>query len=131
MSSKNKRRFRNMMALLGGTIALSGCFATGAQHRPIVDGGDLANYETDLAECQHVAEQREYVNEETKTDALIGAVIGALAGIGESKEDTIGGAAVGALIGGGAQAYQTIDERKKIVIRCMQGRGYNVVESTH
>lgn len=125
------RSVRNLGVFLVGTTLLSGCFATGAQHRPIVDGGDLANYETDLAQCQQVAEQREYVNEDTKTDALIGAVIGALAGIGESKEATLGGAAVGALLGGGERAYETIEERKRIVIRCMQGRGYNVVESTN
>lgn len=113
------------------TLSLSGCFSTGAQHRPIVDGGDLVNYDADLEQCQQAAEQHEYVNEDTKTGALIGAVIGALAGIGEGKGETLAGAAVGALIGGGSQAYGAIDERKKIVIRCMQGRGYNVIESTH
>ncbi|UAA38421.1 hypothetical protein KIH87_17335 [Paraneptunicella aestuarii] len=110
--------------------SLTGCLSTGAQHRPIVDGGDLANYETDLADCQKVAQQRDYINEDTKSDGIIGAVVGALSGIGESKEDTIAGAIIGAAIGMAGGAYDARDERKKIVIRCMQGRGYNVVEST-
>lgn len=110
--------------------SLSGCFTTGAEHRPIVDGGDLANYESDLVECQQLALQRDPNDEETKTSALIGAVIGTLVGLGEGAEEAVAGAAVGALIGGGEQAYDTDKDRKHIVINCMRGRGYNVVEST-
>ena len=110
--------------------SLSGCFTTGAEHRPIVDGGDLANYESDLVECQQLALQRDPNDEETKAGALIGAVIGTLVGLGEGAEEAVAGAAVGALIGGGEQAYDTDKDRKHIVINCMRGRGYNVVEST-
>lgn len=119
--------------MLAGLVvtSLSGCFSTGAEHRPIVDGGDLANYETDLVECQQLALQRDPNDDETKTSALIGAVIGTLVGLGEGAEEAVAGAAVGALVGAGEQAYSTSKERKHIVINCMRGRGYNVVESTH
>lgn len=128
LKTASKMASKSIISLLIVTT-LAAC-SSGAMHRPIVDGGDLANYEADLADCQQVAQQREYMNDETKSDATIGAVVGALSGIGESAEETIVGAIVGAVIGGGSRAYDTQDERKKIVIRCMQGRGYNVVEST-
>lgn len=102
----------------------------GSGHRPIVDGGDLANYETDLTECQAVAEQRDYVNDETKSDAAIGAAVGALAGAGGDRGDIVGGAIVGAVVGAGSKAYDVRTERKNIVINCMRNRGYNTVEST-
>lgn len=103
---------------------------TGADYRPIVDGGDLSNYETDLAECRLVAQQRDYMNDDTKSDAAIGAVLGALAGAGGDRGDIVGGAIVGAAVGAGGKAHDVIDERKNIVINCMRNRGYNTVEST-
>ena len=129
MSNINTHLFSKL--LLGSMILmqLTACFSTGAQHRPIVDGGDLVNYELDLAECQQLAQQREYFDEDTKSNTLIGAVVGALSGIGESKEETFVGALVGAAVGAAGGAYGNREVRKKIVIQCMQGRGYNVVES--
>lgn len=103
----------------------------GSGHRPIVDGGDLSNYESDLTECQMVAEQREYMNDETKSDAAIGAVLGALAGAGGDRGDIVGGAIVGAAAGAGGKAWDVRTERKNIVINCMRNRGYNTVESTN
>jgi len=111
-------------------LILSACSSTGAKHRPIVDGGELAHYETDLVQCQTLAQQRGYLNADTKTDIAIGAAAGVLAGIGDSKEDTIAGALVGALFGAASGSYKAKDEQKFIVIKCMQNRGYNVVEPT-
>lgn len=120
-----------LVLVTASAMLLNGCFTTGAEHRPIVDGGDLANYETDLVECQKLALQRDPNDEETKTNALIGAVIGTLVGLGEGAEEAVAGAAVGALVGAGESAYDTDRDRKNIVINCMRGRGYNVVESTN
>lgn len=116
-------------AVLAVTTACTSMNA-GSGHRPIVDGGDLSNYEADLAQCQAVAEQREYMNDETKSDAAIGAVLGALAGAGGDSGDIVGGAVVGAAVGAGGKAYDVRTERKNIVINCMRNRGYNTVEST-
>ena len=112
---------------------LSGCASmeNGANYRPIVDGGDLTHYEADLAACQQVATQREYLNDETKADAAIGAVIGALAGSDGDRGDIIGGALVGGAVGAAGGAFQARTERKNIVINCMKQRGYNTVESTY
>ena len=111
-------------------LLLSACSNTGSDHRPIVDGGDLSNYDNDLHACKLVAEQREYINADTRTDMAIGAGAGALSGIGESGEEVIVGALLGAAIGAAGGSYKAKDERKFIVINCMQNRGYNVVEST-
>ena len=125
-------KLNKTLALLASSsvLILSACSSTGAKHRAIVDGGELVNYETDLVQCQTLAQQRGYLNADTKTDIAIGAVAGALAGIGDSKEETIAGALVGALFGAGSGSYKAKDEQKFIVIKCMKNRGYNVVEPT-
>lgn len=113
------------------TIALtSGCTSlqTGANHRPIVDGHNLPNYEQDVAECQALARQRGYMNDETQADAAIGAVIGALAGSGGDRGDILGGAIVGGVVGASSGALDARTERKNIVIQCMEKRGYRTVE---
>lgn len=105
-------------------VALGGCFATGAKHRPIVDGSDPRRYEADLAACQDVARQRSYVNADVQLNAAIGGAVGAVV-------DGVEGAVAGAAIGGGAAAVDTVRERKAIVINCMEGRGHRVVESRY
>ena len=103
-------------------VVLGGCFATGAKHRPIVDGGDPRKYEADLAACQEVARQRSYLNPDVQLHAAIGGAVGAVV-------DGLEGAVAGAAIGGGTAAVDTVRQRKAIVINCMEGRGHRVVES--
>lgn len=102
---------------------------TGANHRPIVDGTNLPNYEQDVTECQALARQRGYMNDQTKADAAIGAVIGALAGSVGDRSSIIGGALVGGIAGGSSGAVDARTERRNIVIKCMEKRGYQTVES--
>ncbi len=108
-----------LLAFVG--VALGGCTATGAGHRPIVDGSDPAKYESDLAACQRLARQRGYVNAET------GTITGASAAVG-GVFDGVDGAVRGAVAGGGASAVHTVQQRRGIVINCMRGRGHKVVE---
>lgn len=110
---------------------MSGCTSlqTGANHRPIVDGGNLENYEQDVAECQALARQRGYLNDETQADAAIGAIIGAIAGSGGDRGDILGGAIVGGAVGASGSAIDARTERRNIVITCMEKRGYQTVES--
>ena len=111
-------------ALAAVAAVLAGCVATGAKHRPIVDGSDPRKYEADLAACRDVAEQRSYVNPDVQLHAAIGGVVGAVA-------NGTKGAIAGAVIGGGTAAVDTVRERKAIVINCMAGRGHKVVESRY
>ena len=117
-------------ALALGSI-LVGCANSGAKYDPVADGPVSAAYEADLASCQSLATDRGYMNDDTKTDAAIGAGIGALAGLADDDvsdaEGAIAGAVVGAIAGGGAAMLETREQRRRIVIECMQGRGHPVV----
>lgn len=107
---------------------LSGCANTAADYEPLVDGPKDARFYDDLAECKALAEQREYLNGDTKSEAVLGAGLGALAGaLDGGGTDILGGAIVGGAVGAGGRAWETREERKGIVIQCMAGRGHNVV----
>jgi len=112
-------------------LAITGCANSGATYKPVNDGQRSAAYSSDLQACQQLAAERGYLNDDVKTDALIGAGIGALAGLADTDvndtEGAIAGAVVGAIAGGGARMNKTRDERRQIVVRCMQGRGHSVV----
>ena len=111
-------------ALAAAALAIGGCFATGAKHRPIVDGSDPQKYEADLAACQEVARQRSYLNPDVQMRAAIGGAVGAVV-------NGVEGAVAGAAVGGGTAAVDTVRQRKAIVINCMEGRGHRVVESVY
>ncbi|WP_417430747.1 hypothetical protein [Kiloniella sp.] len=121
-------RWAGLLSLGIIVVFLNGCSNTGADYRPIVDGGDSAVYESDLSECAAVADQRGYLNGDVQNAALLGTGLGAIVG---GLSDGWGGALVGGVIGAaggaGAEAWGTQDERKQIVKNCMKGRGHNVV----
>ena len=119
------------VAILAGSTLLAGCFSTGAEHRPIVDGSDPEKYETDLAACQALARQRPHMNEDTKLDTSIGATVGGIAGaVSGGAKGAIGGTIVGAADSAIQGSRRTVYERKGIVMRCMVGRDHKVVEQT-
>ncbi|MGB0506708.1 MAG: glycine zipper family protein [Pikeienuella sp.] len=128
-----------MRIILLSTVAaltLTACGQSGADYVPLVDQKSPA-FGDDLAACQSLAQRKEYFNDEVKSEAAKGAVVGGaltglIAGIdGGSVEDGIAGLLIGGLIGGavegGAAAWDTSYERRDIVVRCMQGRGHNVL----
>ena len=107
-------------ALAVFALLLGGCMATGAEYRPVVDGGDPQKYEADLEECQQLARERKYNNPDARTNTALGGAVGAVF-------DGLEGAAAGAATGAGGSAFVTVRERKAIVSRCMSGRGHKVV----
>lgn len=117
-------------ALCIASLGLSGCAATGAGFAPHVDRPG-PNYNADLEACQNVASQRGYVNGDSVLDTALGAAGGTTIGAIASGWS---GAWIGALIGTGVGAVggavSAKDDQKNIVIRCMKGRGYNVLDST-
>mgnify|MGYP000433393994 CR=1 FL=1 len=125
---RGMNRWAGLLSLGVTVVFLNGCSNTGADYRPIVDGGDSAVYESDLSECAAVADQRGYLNGDVQNAALLGTGLGAIVG---GLSDGWGGALVGGVIGAaggaGAEAWDTQDERKQIVKNCMKGRGHNVV----
>lgn len=108
-------------------LMLTGCANTSSQYTPIVDGQKNANFERDLAACQQLSEQRGYLNDDTKSNAIVGAALGALAGADGNTGDIIGGTLVGAAVGAGGRAWDTREERKEIIISCMKQRGHKAV----
>ncbi len=109
-------------------FALTACGNTGADYQPVLDGAPSPNYSADLKACQQVAEQRSYTNDNVKSDAAVGAGLGAvIGGLTDGVEGAIAGGVVGGAAGAGGQAYETLEERQKIVVACLQGRGHPVV----
>lgn len=105
-------------------VLLSGC----ANYRPIVDsrGVNSAAYEADLRECQAYADQVS-----PGGHAAIGAFIGgglslALAMIGGGDRGASAG--MGAVLGGAAGAGGGAEAQVNVIRRCMNGRGYRVLQ---
>jgi len=129
---------RTKMLLIGLAFGVAACAQGGgmAKPTPIIDtqGVDAAQYQQDLAECQQFADQKS-VGEDTAKGTIGGALLGAAMGaaIGAATGDPGQGAAIGAAaggIGGGAGAAgKAMQDKKQIVSRCMQGRGYNVLSA--
>ncbi len=121
---------RNLLLLLPAVLALtlnSACSNTAAGYQPIVDGPRNAKYAQNLQACQQVAQQRSYLNDDVKTEALLGGVIGALAGSDDDDLNATEGFIAGGLAGAAGRSWETRDERKQIVIACMKQRGHRVV----
>lgn len=121
---------KNLIALAAAVAVASGC--AGANYRPVVDtqGVDPARYALDLQECQQFATQRA----DAAQGALIGAAfLGALGavlshnnGLGRYNRNAVvaDSATMGAVAGvAGAEMTQ-----RNIIIRCLAGRGYRVLE---
>jgi uncharacterized protein YcfJ len=116
-----------MVEVLLALAMLSGCATT--QYRPLADSGvSRGNYEDDVADCQHLADQRPAAAQ-AAGGAAVGAVLGALLGaaVGLRGDDVAEVAAWGAASGGINGAAYGSAEQADIVARCMAGRGYNVV----
>lgn len=115
------------MILLGVVLMCAGCAQT--QYRPVVDSGvSRGNYEDDVLDCQHLADQRP-ASGAAAGGAAWGGLLGALFGlaVGLDGDDVAEMAAWGAVGGGiNGAAYGTF-EQQAIVSRCMEGRGYYVI----
>ena len=109
-------------------LILQGCAGSAATYRPIVDGEPSVTYQADLYDCQRLATERGYINGDVKSEAALGSAIGAVVGAAEEGGDgAIAGAILGGVLSGAGRAWETRDERKAIVIQCMENRGHAVV----
>lgn len=106
---------------------LAGC-ASG----PIIDPKSSKtpeNFYLDQMECERISQNVSYTNEMLKGAALqsvLSAIVGAALGSNGSGAGV--GATSGAIVGAGKGAYDTNSRRGKIVTKCLQGRGYSVLE---
>ncbi|MCI5106148.1 MAG: glycine zipper domain-containing protein [Pseudomonadales bacterium] len=113
--------------LLLTSFSLTAC--QGLQDDPIIDprGVNMTQYQRDLAACRAIAGQVE-VGQDTAAGAVAGAVAGAAIGAIVGDSDTAqGGAGVGAVLGGSRAAMRSLREQERVVRRCLNGRGYRVL----
>lgn len=111
-------------ALILGMLTLNGC----ARHsKMIIDpkGVDMGAYHSDLADCQHLADQVESkIAEGAVGGAVVGALFGAIVG-GHKTARTTG--ALGALSGGVGAGGEEHYQREKVLRNCLRNRGYDVL----
>lgn len=101
---------------------------------PVVDvpKGEEERYQQDLQECRDFAKQAEGnkksgVKTGRRVGVIAGAVGGAATGEGAVKGAAIGGAA-GGLTGRTAGAVQDSGDAGFVVRKCLDGRGWNVLD---
>ncbi|MBD3624826.1 MAG: glycine zipper family protein [Rhodobacteraceae bacterium] len=121
--------FRPSLHAVSLFLMLGACADSGANYTPIVDGSKSPVFASDLGACQRLAANQRQYDDETRAAAVLGAGVGALAGLadGGNADDAIGGAIAGALIGGVAVGVEAQEKKQNIVIACMRGRGHKVV----
>ncbi len=123
---------RRSIVALSTLVFVSGCATnSGVNYRPIVDtkGVDLNRYESDLRECQSYATQTAGAAESAAVGAVAGAALGgilaAAAGSNYSRSRTARVGAVTGAVGAGAQGET---DQRNIIRRCLNGRGYRVLQ---
>nr|WP_170540736.1 glycine zipper family protein [Ruegeria arenilitoris] len=123
-----KERFK--LTVLPLALVTAACSGTGAQHQPILSAEPGPAYAADLDQCRALAKSQDLWNPETRSQALIGAGVGALAGISNdtvgNAEGAIAGAAVGSAAGAVAGAAEMRNTRRDILIECLRQRGHPV-----
>jgi outer membrane lipoprotein SlyB len=107
-------------------IALTGCASMGAQYVPLVDmaGRDQSRFNSDVAECQSFAARRIDAGNFAVVGAIATGLLGAFLAPRGFRNEVAGHAAVLGALGGGGEGLGT---QREIIIRCMAGRGYNVL----
>ena len=120
------------IALVMAATGLAGCADT---YRPIVDTDavDRATYERDLADCRDFARRADPAADAVKggviggaIGAAVGAVVGALTGnVGRAAAIGAAGGATGGVLRGGLRGGA---RQKRIIRRCLRGRGYRVLD---
>ncbi|WP_170342237.1 glycine zipper family protein [Ruegeria arenilitoris] len=123
-----KERFT--LTVLPLALVTAACSGTGAQHQPVLSAEPGPAYAADLDQCRALAKSQDLWSPETRTQALIGAGVGAMAGISDdtvgNTEGAIAGAAVGSAAGAVAGAAEMRNTRRDILIECLRQRGHPV-----
>ncbi|MBY6160976.1 glycine zipper family protein [Mameliella alba] len=109
-------------------IAMAACTAP-MDRSYTLDGPRNAMFDTDLAQCKSAA--HDYRPDAHRNGALMGAAAGAVFGALDDEDDraegALAGAAIGAVTGVAAAEDELSEQRREVVIRCLQNRGHNVI----
>lgn len=119
------------IALVLSTLILAGCAVSGLPggDSPIVDmkGVNQKEYDADLAECNKYTKEIE-VGKQVIVGATSGAVIGAAVGaVADDSGAAKRTAGVGAILGTTKQTTRALNQRNRVLKRCLKGRGYRVL----
>lgn len=117
-------------------VAVAALLLAGCASGPIIDPKSSKtpeNFYLDQMECERISENVSYPAEMAKSsfmNAILSGLMGAaLAGGNVSAaQGAQVGAVSGAIVGAGTGAYGTFSKRQKIVTKCLQGRGYSVLD---
>jgi hypothetical protein len=121
-----------LVVVVGLAYWLTGC----ASSKPIIDpksSKNPENYYSDKMECEEIARNVPYGSEMAKSafwNSILSAIMGAaLAGNNVSASTgAAAGAVSGAVVGAGKGAWDVSERREKIMLKCLTGRGYSVLE---
>jgi outer membrane lipoprotein SlyB len=120
-----------LIVLVLATASLCSCRSveefTG--NTPIVDirGVNMARYEADLTDCQNYADQVQ-VGRQIAVGAVAGAAVCGVFGAVIGNSDTAQrGAGIGAVGWGARGAGRGLQERERVIRRCLISRGYRVL----
>jgi hypothetical protein len=117
---------KRLISLAVCFVSLSGCADLGSNYQPILDGQPDPIYQSDLQSCQELARSQSF-DEDTAGAVIAGGLFGSLVGDYESGVSSMQGTIAGAFFGLIGATFDGVDQRKSIVIECMQGRGHRVV----
>ena len=115
---------------------LAACAPIPQNYQPIIDTGasnfSWDQYYKDLRECRAYAERISPANQaagEALAGAAFGAALGAILGTGyHNVGQSAGiGAGITGLTGAAHGAGSAIEKQKRIINRCLAGRGYRVL----
>jgi hypothetical protein len=114
------------------TIIIAALLLAGCASGPIIDPKSSKtpeNFYLDQMECERISENVSYGNEMMKGAVINGILSGIMgAALGQGPNAGAIGAASGSVVGAGKGAWETNSRRGKIVTKCLQGRGYSVLE---
>ena len=117
---------KNAMVFLVVPALLAACGESPVQRNLVVDGTRDVTFERDRQHCIQLAEN--YDDGRSNREAAWGAVIGGVVG---AADDDLAGAVIGTAVGGTLGKLEgeaeLDDERRDVLIRCMQNRGHAVI----
>ena len=118
-----------LSAILSALLAACAGVEDLAGSNPIVDtqGINMASYNRDLHECQAYADQVAVATKAAAgavTGAAVGGAVGAIIGNSNTAQRAAG---VGTVVGGSRGISAGLRDRKRVISRCLVGRGYRVL----
>ncbi|CUH63068.1 hypothetical protein TL5118_00304 [Thalassovita autumnalis] len=119
-------KFHHHILALSALITLAAC-ADPLDRQVQLSGPAGANFAADQAACRQVA--KSYTDERARRGTYAGVAVGGLAGAAEEEdlEGALIGAALGGVIGRAEAEAEINEDRRAVMLRCLQNKGHPVV----